>query len=149
MLNVNDPPTANPVTAFSVLENATVGFVVGTLVGADIDLNTTLSWTMGVSGSGSPSTFAVSAPGTVTVASRLFYLTQASYWFVAIVSDGQLVTTTNVTVCEIARRVTRYPLLRMAPGVHSSRRCVVESTCVLLSVVWLPLVAIRCVFSTC
>ena len=103
VLNVNDPPTANPVTAFSVLENATVGFVVGTLVGADIDLNTTLSWTMGVSGSGSPSTFAVSAPGTVTVASRLFYLTQASYWFVAIVSDGQLVTTTNVTVCEIAR----------------------------------------------
>ncbi|MFC4991465.1 cadherin domain-containing protein [Rubritalea tangerina] len=93
--NVNEAPVAND-TSGSVAEDATVGTLVASVVGTDVDDGTSLSYSI-VSGNVGGA-FSIASNGEITTASGLDYETTASYGLTVEVSDGALSDTAQVFV---------------------------------------------------
>ena len=97
--NTNDAPTITGATTFTIAENAGDGAMVGTIIGADVDAGTTLTYS--ITAGNANDAFAIgSATGAITVngQNKFDYETTPAYLLTVTVSDSSLEATATVTI---------------------------------------------------
>ena len=97
--NTNDSPTITGTTMFTIAENAGDGAMVGTIIGADVDTGTTLTYSI-IAGNTNDAFTIDSASGDITVHgdNKLDHETTPSYSLTVSVSDSSLEATATVTI---------------------------------------------------
>ena len=97
--NTNEAPAISGTTIFTIAENAGDGAMVGTIIGADVDAGTTLTYSI-ITGNTNDAFTIGSATGAITVNgdNKLDYETTPSYSLTVTVSDSSLEATATVTI---------------------------------------------------
>ena len=97
--NTNEAPAISGTTIFTIAENAGDGAMVGTIIGADVDAGTTLTYSI-TAGNANDAFTIGSATGAITVNgdNKLDYETTPAYLLTVTVSDSSLEATATVTI---------------------------------------------------